>query len=356
MIPLTLHVGTPKTATTSIQESLWLNHRALADSGLYYCSNLGQTNNIDLFLACLHHNEAGFGILENRGIIGEARRNEFRDTVSSRLKSNALHVSETPGMHRLIASSEHFWFLWSDVHFQNLRTILNQSGVYIDRVIVYFRSQSDLLYSALSTMVRDGFCLCDVDASSLGSHELEYLNYNNRLNLWKSHFPEAGLQPYLFNDHKQSILAHFYAACSCRTNSLVRSPVMNESLSDTGIALISELNRRFLDGMTRSEVVQFLERENPRTVLGRLIEKHFPGKPEPKPTTVDAINSFYRSSNHELLAQFFPGRQLEDLCPDSASWRPADTSNFPASSIPRVVDILLDALSLSDTRGVKHGD
>ncbi|MEA5392267.1 hypothetical protein VB738_13470 [Cyanobium gracile UHCC 0139] len=344
MIPLSLHIGTPKTATTSIQESLWLNHDVLARSGLLYCHTLGRTNNIDLFLACLHPGEQGFGILENRGIIGDQQRNLFQSDVIRRLSESALHIESTPSLQRLVSSSEHFWFLWSDVHFQNLKHILGEAGVYIDRIIVYFRSQSDLLYSALSTMVRDGYCRSDVDAATLGSHELQYLDYYSRLILWRQNFPEAAMHPFLFNDHKKDILSHFYSVCSCKSESLVPSPVMNESLCDIGISLMSELNRRFFSDMGRPEIVKLLSTENPRTVLGRLVEKCFPGKPIPTPATVQAINSFYQTSNVRLVDQFFPGRQLDDLCPCPLSVDSYHESGLDHESIGKLVTLLIEAL------------
>jgi hypothetical protein len=235
--------------------------------------------------------------------------------------------------------------LWSDVHFQNLKRILDESGVFIDRVIVYFRSQSDLLYSALSTMVRDGYCQSDVDLTSLGSHELQYLDYYARIRLWRQHFPGAVLHPFLFNDHKRTILAHFYSACSCSSESLVVSPVMNESLSNVGISLMSELNRRFCSGMTRPDIVQLLADHNPRTVLGRLVEKHFPGKPFPNSETVRVINSYYRESNVRLVDEFFPGRALEDLCPHPSTVDSCTESGLDSDSFGQIVSLLLDALN-----------
>jgi hypothetical protein len=347
MIPLTLHIGTPKTATTSIQESLWLNHARLAESNIVFCQNLGQTNNIDLFLACLHHNEGGFGILENRKISGESARSEFRLDVTQRLRKLASQPSSQSRQMRLISSSEHFWFLWSPVHFQFLKSILHDSGVYLDQVVVYFRSQSDLLYSALSTMVRDGLCLNDIDVNSLGSHELKYLDYHSRLLAWKQFFPSARIQPFLFNDHKHNILRHFYEVCACPSDNLLVSPVMNESLSDTGIAILAELNRRFLTGKSRSEIVQYLAEENPRTALGRLVEKHCSGRPKPIPVTVAAINSFFEESNQQLLKEFFHGRQLHDLCKTRDVSEVCENPNAHAKAASTFVNILLDALSHS---------
>jgi hypothetical protein len=193
-------------------------------------------------------------------------------------------------------------------------------------------------------MVRDGLCLNDIDVNSLGSHELKYLDYHARLIAWKNFFPSARIQPFLFNDHKHNVIRHFYEVCACPSDSLLVSPVMNESLSDTGIAILAELNRRFLTGKSKSEIVQHLAEENPRTVLGRLVEKHCSGRPKPIPKTVAAINCFFEESNQQLLKEFFHGRQLNDFFKPRDVSEVFDCPNSQAEAASTFVNILLDAL------------
>jgi hypothetical protein len=93
-----LHIGTPKTGSTSLQRCIEVNRSQIADS----------------------------------------------------VRSQAGQVS-------LLATSEYFWFLHSEFHFLRLKQLFDSADLTLKRVIVYFRHQADLLSSALSTMVRDGF-------------------------------------------------------------------------------------------------------------------------------------------------------------------------------------------------------
>lgn len=245
------------------------------------------------------------------------------------------------------------WFMWSNVHFRNLKTILEGAKVKLQEVIVYLRPQSELLYSALSTMVRDGFCIDDIDVSHLDNHEFKYLHYYDRLSAWKVNFPDAFLKVYLFNDHKKQIINHFYSACSLPNINTVDPPVMNESLSDMGVAILAELNRRFLAELTRHEVVRYLKEDNTRSRLGKLIELHFPGKPTPTMEVVEAINQYYQQDNKTLIDEYFPERSLTDLCPRPTRFADRYAKSASRDDAKGVIEMLLSCMEESSTSMTK---
>lgn len=341
---LTLHIGTPKTGSSSIQEALWINRDRVKQNGISFCHALGPTNNIDLFLACLHHDEWGFGILEERGICGEEKRNSFRKDVIDRLKKvHETTGSVVPQNNQLVASSEHLWFLWSDVHFRNLKQILDGSGVELASVIVYLRPQPHLLYSALSTMVRDGFAVAEVDPSCVSLHEFRYLNYWDALKQWKAYFPNVPINARWYDDHKHDIVNDFFNVCGIPVDGITAPPRMNTSLSSLGVAVMCELNRRFLTGLDPLSVARALNENNPRSKVAALVEKHFAGTPLPSREACMSIEAYFEESNSLLIRDYLPSLALNDFANKAEVMHAVDASAYKAASIG-IVDLALELM------------
>ena len=84
-----LHIGTEKTATTTLQNWLYDNQAALSKSGVYLSDNLGKTNNI--LIPAYFQGHLDDWAMRN-GIKDEAEKTLFFEGFIERLKNESQGV------------------------------------------------------------------------------------------------------------------------------------------------------------------------------------------------------------------------------------------------------------------------
>jgi hypothetical protein len=160
--PLLLHIGSPKTGSSSIQEVLFLNSSYLREQGIAIPVSLGfgTSNQIALPMACTSPAELGHDFINRYGFIGPEGRARLVDTVRTLMRKD---LDGAP-FNRVLATSEHFWFLRSDYHFDVLSGLLSDLDLELTNLVVYLRPQSLFLASAMPTFLRDGRNTCQFSA------------------------------------------------------------------------------------------------------------------------------------------------------------------------------------------------
>ena len=144
-----LHIGTPKTGTTTLQKFLDTNHAALLAQRVLCANTTGE-----LALACTENYDSE-GLSRVYGIRKNIEWIQFKQTVIRELK-------EKVKSHRTIAdyivfSSEYFHLsLTKPSELEALKNLLHNVGITEISVVVYLREQSEFVASFYSTVIKSG--------------------------------------------------------------------------------------------------------------------------------------------------------------------------------------------------------
>ena len=144
-----LHIGTEKTATTTLQDWLYDNQVELSKVGVYLSDNLGKTNN-RLVPAYFQGHLDDWAI--SQGISSDAEKTQYFEGFIERLKSEIQTAKKTHNY--FVITSEH---LHSRVRkkdeIEQLYIFLSSLFDEVE-VICYFRDQFDVAVSLYSTALK----------------------------------------------------------------------------------------------------------------------------------------------------------------------------------------------------------
>lgn len=270
---LVLHIGTEKTASTTLQHFLYRNQSALAEQGYALLSSLLAPKNRKLVAYCMDDSQTD-GFFTQRGLHDLEQRHRYLQSVPDDL---ANEVTSLPAsIHTVVITSEHFHSrLHSLEELQRLHRVLHP--VFADiRILGYFREQSALARSLYSTAMRVGRTAAF--EQSLGSVRVDslYYNYHLLLNLWASAFGASSVQARLFDrsafvggDIRHDLLAQLGPGIDAAALAFDPEP-RNPSLGAHGLRLARLINqacpacrpdgslnpnwRRLMDALTSSRL------------------------------------------------------------------------------------------------------
>ena len=189
-----LHIGTEKTASTSIQSWLYLNKERLSEQGIALSQHIGKPNN--RMLCSLFQNE-----FDDFYYVNEIKTHKDKEIFfSGFLDKFSDEISDLATNHDyMIITSEHFHSRLKTVEeIASLRAFLLECFSEVT-VVCYFREQSSVRKSLYSTMVKGGFCGSlddfqqDIDDSWL------YYNYYSMFSQWEEEFGKESLVPLIFH-------------------------------------------------------------------------------------------------------------------------------------------------------------
>ena len=160
---LILHIGTPKTGSTSLQEVLAAGRPGLAKSGVYYPRKIGPVNHIALADALLDPERRRLGPATNR------KAHEIREALM--LNAFAAEINGLPSsIHTVVISNESFCFkAASAAEFAKLKEILEPHFDVIE-IVIYLRRQDEHYASIYGQGLRQGL----KQAAAKGLIEVEY--------------------------------------------------------------------------------------------------------------------------------------------------------------------------------------
>jgi hypothetical protein len=294
-----LHIGTAKTATTSMQASFSLNRRKLADMGLYYPVTPGIENHTKLAVYAVDDGRMtgakkrtidGFA-----GDIGAFRRN-LRDQMHAEFRRVRQET--------LLLSNEHLHQHLNSVdEKRRLKELLDQ---WCDdyRILVYLRRQDKLAVSLFSTQLKAGATDFKNVLPNVGKALPYAFDYKRILEQYGEVFGIDRITPAIFEKESffrgDTIEDVYQRIGVSSTDGFETVEPANESLSYKAQAFLAELNALLAPGIGGDN--SFL-----RSNIAELLSRKFSGRG--KTLSRPQATAFYQrfaESNEWVRHQFFP--------------------------------------------------
>ncbi|KPQ07505.1 MAG: hypothetical protein HLUCCA12_06715 [Rhodobacteraceae bacterium HLUCCA12] len=302
-----IHIGMPKTGSSTIQSFLKINSIALRKQGIRH-DPVNRRFGSQYEIAATGLVRAG-GLMRDDvalrvlGLRDAAAQRAYVDAWEARLRDGLRTWSE--GL--FIGSSEHIHaWLTRPEQISALDDTLQQYFEEV-RYLVYLRPQVEMVVSTYSERIRRGDTL-DFDAHF--NSPLRALNYWKSMRLWAGVVGEDRITPRLLTPdalHGGDLLDDFCAVAGIERTGLKTPARMNTSLSAEAIALRRWLNR-FLNVRNRAG-----KRAKPYKMALRLLETRLP-KPGTRLQLSDdqrrKILADHAESNEKLRKRYFPDRDM----------------------------------------------
>lgn len=310
-----IHIGVAKTGSTSIQDMLAQNRRAMLGHGFAYLLSPGDRTQLQL---ALHVGTRA----------GAPRGSDFPAALGAEIRALP------PSVHTIIFSCEQLSKKVAGLaHAERLKALLDP---YFDdyTIIAYLRRQDELGVSSYSTYLRSGG---DRDTVlPVRELSLEAYDFEAKLARWATVFGRAAVAPRLFARDALvggDLLVDFRAACGLPDLPEQTPPLRNASIRPDGQELIRQLN------LVRDAADDGDDEKLPNK-LRTLINERFSGPGRlPARAGAEAFMARYQDSNERVRAEYFP--QRDRLFSDDFSRYPA-----VADPVPTEASVLRAALTL----------
>lgn len=183
-----LHIGLPKTGTTSIQRFLLKNQDQLSNVGIRYPTFLKRPNHVQLAAYAV-----GEQHVDRAGIVGVRSLKEWQDFRES-FRESFLHATSEPG--NWLFTSEHMASRLRSVGcVADLQNLLAESFDGF-RVLLYVRRQDEMAASSYSTWIRDGRVLPFDLAGTL--QDTDRYDFRKVVTRWQEVFGESAVSIRLY--------------------------------------------------------------------------------------------------------------------------------------------------------------
>jgi len=290
---LFLHIGTEKTGTTSIQQTLFRNYDKFKAKDILYPRSLMTGSNHAGFTASFLGEEAISTVAQNLGDTG-ALLLKNHHYLLDRLEEEIVES----GCSTVIISSE---LLHSRVKYEDtVEDIKRWAEERFDEiyVICYLRKQIDLVVSGYSTRIKEGDTphgslsgvFSDLIDQFASSKEIpHYFDYKKMLDMWSKCFPHMICREFSRSTLKDGDVVEDFL-------SLI-DPQMDNSQLETGEERIPAI----VDGKPnpkRRHLVAFFENIPPKTKM--------------LPHEEDAVNlqNYFKEDNQYISDKYFNGKAL----------------------------------------------
>jgi hypothetical protein len=298
---IVLHIGFPKTGTTSLQAGFAKARGSLTEAGFCYPESVGQTNQyyLEAYALNIDRNLPTHTVL---GLHTAEDLEGFRERCEADL---VAEVAALPNqVDTLVFSNEGLAGLTEPEEFDRLFHLLKQVGE-VEQVIAYIRRQDLNAVSNYTTYLKTGGTRRNI-LNKYRPGARAYIFYGDKLKLWADrlgvdritvrHFSRSGMVGGdLFADFSDAVglPAQVDISVNIRTN---------PSLSPAACAFFRAFNEafpRFVDGKPNTM----------RNTVRETLETHFPGKGllPPRDAVVDFMEQF-RDSNDYIRRTWFPER------------------------------------------------
>lgn len=345
-----IHIGAEKTGTTTLQEFLHLNRKALAAGGVLFPATPGLRQHALLMLACLDPGRENRQTRTHPGFAADpdAWRKGFAEAFHSELRAAPADTRQ------LLVSSELFHTqLLHPREVARLKALLDP---FCDdyRIVFYMRRQDRLEVSRYSTNLRAG----GTRATALPRRVDQYLHYEKVLARWEPVFGAGSLVPRVFDPAEfrdGDLLADFVAAAGLPIDpaACVRPDSRNTALS----ARAQWLLRQFNLGADALPWDRLPDRARLANALADELGRLCPGPPLlPTRSEAEAFQAHFHESNARLARRFFGREALFDDDFSEYPEAPARTAPPPAEAATVAFAALARALAFaSHTAAGEHG-
>lgn len=299
MPKLFLHIGTEKTGSTSIQNTLFNNYDELLAQGILYPRCFKRPNHVELAVSTQKF-QAGSELYDVVGLNGsEESILSFHDEVFK----NLAHEVALSGAHTVILSNEHLHSRTtsiSEVEFIHKKLVEIFDEI---ELIVYLREQLDLVVSHYSTRVKGGFS----EPFSLPSleHSTKYCDYWSMLEMWSTKFPVIHCRVFHKNQlFKNDVVQDFSRLIGLSLGGFRLSLEDNTSLGVDTLEVLRRLNKH-LNSVSIN--VSKLDRNHILDVFSHIDsgkKRYIPG------VDVNSFRSLYFESNMKVSEKYFDGNPI----------------------------------------------
>ncbi len=325
-----LHIGLPKTGSTSLQAFLAANRPALKKQGFRYAVSLGQPENwrLSLYMQPWQARDLGQSLPtrhERMGISSPAAWDDFCIDVEERLERELAGLDA--GIETLLLSDSSVCSVRVGRNgVERLKAFLDRYFEEI-RVVVYLRRQDDFLISCYTTALETGF------GSTMAewiAHEHDLLiNYANVLDLWAEIFGADKLSPRLYRRDRWpngDLFADFAQAIGLDSiEGFQRPENKNVSLDPLAQELMRQLNRRY-------SLIGPIDDHQGRASFFRYLQSHRQGPGQsPSWRARRALMARYAESNEAMQRRWFPDEpdlfRMEKTAPEGTKLAPRQLSS-----------------------------
>lgn len=313
---LSLHIGTPKTGTTSCQQWFAANRAQLRAQGIIYPTSLGEVNHRAITSYSLNtHRMTGAFKLPNVDTAAE------HEVLRAELRMHfAAEVEQHSQAHHWVVSNEH---LYSRITtFEMIGRVKEFFAPHFEEISVYLhlRPQVDLLISNTSQNARSGqkVSLAIVTRPAIGPKN-DFFNYDGITNRWETVFGAQNVHLVPFRK-TANITDYLIQKIGIDSRDTSKIPYQNEAFGWRNMALVNA----FGDGVSQ---------------LGNLSETLFLDQlPAPEKLQIGLevareVQSRFDSRNAQLAARR-SDITVDDLTPDWARYdAPPNIHKLEESSV-----------------------
>jgi hypothetical protein len=152
---LTVHIGTTKTGSTSIQAFLRTNRAALLSRGISVPESLGQQDHRHAALSCLNFGQSA-DLMARQGLTDAPALQAFRFQTRTAFRDE-MAAARSQGVREVVITSEHLQSRCNEPRNVERFCRLFAEGFDEIRILAYVRPQLDQMISLHSTTLRNGF-------------------------------------------------------------------------------------------------------------------------------------------------------------------------------------------------------
>lgn len=271
--PIYLHVGMPKTGTTSIQQYLHDSRSLLRRYGYVVPLCPGRTNHRNLTQYALP-DDSRANIRRAKGLTSVEAVKRFRESFAAKFAAEARGWGADEN---ILLTGEHLILLTGEEEFDRLKELLAAAGNRDVQVLIYLRRQDEFYVSLYSQAIKNGgtadwVALGEkINPDAIGNEVPATLfEYDKVVANWSAAFGSANVRVRAFERRqlvREDVVPDFLAAVHCDAlSALAPSVRTNRSLDVRSIEYLRRLNKLFprdavgWDSGGRAAIISALER------------------------------------------------------------------------------------------------
>jgi len=240
-VKITLHIGTEKTGSTSIQRALAADRAALAEGGILYPQLFGSDNHMELAVAAMAP-KAG----DELQLVELKRQDCDHATYCERLKAQIEQERAGGAFDRIVLSNEHCHSRLGDSEAVARLIALFDADPADCNVIVYLRRQDRLAVSLHSTRLKLGG-KGDLFPPASEIYRPYYFDFQQVIATYDALIPAGNIDVRLYENPRLAggdVVADFYEAAGLGVTPSV-TPRANPSLSNAQSLFLARFNDMF---------------------------------------------------------------------------------------------------------------